>query len=193
MKLPDRDASIFLTDFHHFGPGGHAYIASLILQHLREVQFRTHHNASLGEWDERDQCASWYMTPNEVKKIERDPRWVFRNFTSEKFALEARRKDHWIKIVNPDLEAWHFSFLRMVAMPDFWYPDTEISISNDTLVLSTCPATSQYTWQVNVAKLMYVGQVPPGPSTIRFKVLEEGKPWPFRIVGYALTKSKALV
>jgi hypothetical protein len=179
---------LFLGDMHHYSRGGHVLMASMILNHLRDISFRTHHDSTLEPWDERDQCESWFRSG--TTNTQHDRKFVMNEYAKGKFALEALSTENWIRVYNNGSEPRGFAIERLVAAPDCRYPDTNISIvGNPQQVLSGCQKeSSPWPWQVNVAQELYIGEIPPGQSTIFFKSLEEGKPWPFRIVGYSISK-----
>jgi hypothetical protein len=113
-------------------------------------------------------------------------------FSKGKFALEARAPVSRFKVVNTDSSPHYLSLERMIASPQKMYPDAEVSIEGppSTTANSTVKALfhkAPFSWQVNIMAELYVGEVPPGESTITIRTLEQSE-WPFRIVGIDLSK-----
>jgi lysophospholipase L1-like esterase len=186
--------SWFFADMHHFSKTGHEFIADTILNELREKNFRTFHDGTLNEWAEKDQCESWFQ--NGVTTLLHDPNLIMKQFTPGKFALEAHAKQVWIKVFNHDSEPRGLNLDRLVAAPDCRYPDAEISVvgSAASPVSALCPKDGSWPWQVHVAQEVFLGEIPPGESTILVRLLHgTNKPWPFRIIGVSVGSRAQLI
>jgi hypothetical protein len=184
----EKFSSWFLSDMLHFSRRGHWQIARVIGIHLRQSKFRSHHDATLGPWSEFDLCDNWFNTGNTT--IAHDANLQMNEFVSGKHALEAIGPVTRFKVENRGSEPQDLSLQYMEASPECMYPNVEISILNGNdraKVMVSCPTKSEYSYQVNIVKSVLIGTVPRGESTIEIRRLEEGKPWPFRIVGVIMS------
>jgi hypothetical protein len=179
---------LFIGDMHHFSRSGHVYMADLILKDLRETRFRTTHDNTIEPWDEQDQCETWFRTGETT--LRHDKGFVMNEYSRGKFALEARAQENWMRIINHSKEPRGLALERMVATPDCRYPSVQIDIvdSSEPPIVDKCPEDAPWPWQVNIAKELFIGKIPPGESTLHFKELEQNKPWPYRVVGFSISK-----
>jgi hypothetical protein len=180
----DDHACYFETDMHHYNVEGHRLVANHIYNHLIQTNMRTHHDSSLGKWETEDQCLSWFQ--NGKITLQHSPNIVMNKFAPRKFALEVPSAGKsWLKVHNANPAPQYLYLNRMIASPDFKYPSTKVWIHGDqqqppAISVSDEPFSST---QVNVEGELFIGIIPPGESTIMIQSLQQGKEWPFRIVG----------
>jgi hypothetical protein len=138
----------------------------------------------------------WLRTGNTTLEYDKD-NIVINQFSPNKYALEVTGAHAWIKVENKGRTDQRISLSRMVATPQCHYPNTKVTIFNSKnepigTTIASCPK-SAYNFQVNVMNDLDIGTLPPGVSIISMERLQEGKPWPFRIVGLSITGTTSSV
>jgi hypothetical protein len=182
----ERYASWFLSDMVHLSRKGHWHVARVILNNLHRSGFRAQHDATLGAWDEHDMCETWYSTG--ITSVAQE-NFRMNEFAPGKFALELAALVAYLEVENQEHTPQALSIQYMEASPDCRYPNVEVSILSDKseTMKIMCPTDSPYNHQVNVVRASNPVMIPPGESTVQFRNLEDGKPWPFRVVGIIMS------
>jgi hypothetical protein len=111
-------------------------------------------------------------------------------FKSNKYALEAREKNSWIKVENKSPKVSDVFLFYMTTAPDCLYETNYISMSSspETSTWIRCNDDKEYSFPVHVAKRVYLGKIPPGETTIKIRSFKGEKKWPFRLTGIIITE-----
>jgi hypothetical protein len=177
----------WFKDSIHFSEIGHQMVKELIYDELRRANFRTRQNV-VNPWTTFDQCDSWFGDG----KIDfaHSKGFLMNRFKSNKYALEAREKNSWIKVENKSPKVSDVFLFYMTTAPDCLYETNHISMSSspETSTWIRCNDDKEYSFPVHVAKRVYLGKIPPGETTIKIRSFKGEKKWPFRLTGIIITE-----
>lgn len=177
----------WFIDNIHFSEIGHQMVKELIYDELRRANFRTRHNV-VNPWTTFDQCDSWFGDG----KIDfaHSEGFVMNQFKDNKYALEAREENSWIKVENKSPKVSDLFLFYMTAAPDCLYETNEIIMSSspETSTWIRCGDEREYSFPVHVAKRLFLGKIGPGETTLQIKSFKGAKKWPFRLTGTIITE-----
>eukprot|EP00546_Thalassionema_frauenfeldii_P022138 CAMPEP_0178905950 /NCGR_PEP_ID=MMETSP0786-20121207/6559_1 /TAXON_ID=186022 /ORGANISM="Thalassionema frauenfeldii, Strain CCMP 1798" /LENGTH=495 /DNA_ID=CAMNT_0020577613 /DNA_START=51 /DNA_END=1534 /DNA_ORIENTATION=+ len=203
-------------DNHHPCHVGHRKYADAIQRVVQKVINKTptvtatqrSATSNVAPWKPEDKCESWF-DPHGLNTMDINvpsKGFQFNCFEPRvKCSLELVSDDNTsigsITIDNPNNTEQYLAITFMAASaghPSIRYPKVKVeTIDSSGKVLMEKIADTTKVWvryghNVHIAKLLTLGKIPPGKTTIQFTYLDSNQAIPFRLVSYLITEQKAV-
>ena len=187
------------SDFLHWNKDGHSLIATDIKNMIKDANAKK--SDKLGVWNETDLCSIWIesgIVDDSENKVLIPPEVTINNFdiSKVKYALEFPiDAETTVQLENPSKVPQRLYLTYMASYPNRLYPKMKVTIrganSEERIGFYVDPF-EDHGFPAHFPVLGGVGLMEPGKNYIKFKPMDSGTKFPFRLVGYSVSEVSLL-